>query len=48
MESVTTVNPLDVCVLAYSPDECPGPLSGLEIVVWSYVLHVSGHGSSPV
>ena len=48
MESIASVNLLTVCVLAHGPDECPGPLCRLEIVVWSNVLHGSGYGSFPV
>ena len=47
-DNVVAVNPLAVCVLTNGPDGCPGPLSRLEGVVWSSVLHVCRQDSSPV
>ena len=48
VDGVVVVNPLTVCVFTSSLDECPNPLSRFEGVVWSSVLHVCRHGSSPV
>jgi hypothetical protein len=38
-------NPLTVSILLQSPDECPGPLRGLEVIVWDSIQHKGGQSS---
>ena len=45
MNKGVVANPLTVSILLPSLDKCPGPLRGLEGIVWDSIQHKGGQSS---
>ena len=47
MNKGVMANPLTVSILLLSPDDCPGPLRGLEGIVWDSIQHIKVDKAAP-